>query len=518
MNMTPEKPNFGTFKPGTLIELLEMFSDSERSGTLLISSKLGIGTITILHGNVIFAFSFESSRKYAHELVESNQLSDRTVEPFIALIRKGPYTNDEFDVLMKSGISREDLKRAVDQTNLSTLTSINRWEGVYRFYDEEFEEPPVHAPVDKNRLRAALAESETTQADALDINLSDVISSELYDIVQKDQSPMEILSSSARQVSSRLSQLKPKDVVVLVESNDEFRNAIAENLTNFGLFVEDFSTPTDAFECIIAKQSEGIPVILVTDIEPPENSSGSEGGDGFELLRNVKDHCPHVPVIITGRVIQSDIRIKALFWGASGFIHKQGNEPVIETLSSHEITLFTEELCYTIWNVIKTREIVIEREHMSSLEQEMIDTIIEDFDDIVDRKDTPSFFQILVADDENEIRSAITQYLKMDGYENVDEATNGEEAIDFFTEKRHNLIILDLVMPKVNGIQVLRHVRSLSSRTQVIIITGNADKNSAIMAVKLGAFDFLEKPFDFDELSSSVSKALEKCAMLRRSP
>jgi len=60
-------------------------------------------------------------------------------------------------------------------------------------------------------------------------------------------------------------------------------------------------------------------------------------------------------------------------------------------------------------------------------------------------------------------------------------------------------------------------VRSISSRTQVIIITGNADKNSAIMAVKLGAFDYLEKPFDFEELSSSVSKALEKRGMLLRS-
>jgi len=510
MNTTPEKPNFGTFKPGTLIELLEMFSDSERSGTLLISSKLGIGTITILHGNVIFAFSFESSRKYAHELVESNQLSDRTVEPFIALIRKGPYTNDEFDVLMKSGISREDLKRAVDQTNLSTLTSINRWEGVYRFYDEEFEEPPVHAPVDKNRLRAALAESETTQADALDINLSDVISSELYDIVQKDQSPMEILSSSARQVSSRLSQLKPKDVVVLVESNDEFRNAIAENLTNFGLFVEDFSTPTDAFECIIAKQSEGIPVILVTDIEPPENSSGSEGGDGFELLRNVKDHCPHVPVIITGRVIQSDIRIKALFWGASGFIHKQGNEPAIETLSSHEITLFTEELCYTIWNIIKTREIVIEREHMSSLEQEMIDTIIEDFDDIVDRKDTPSFFQILVADDENEIRSAITQYLKMDGYENVDEATNGEEAIDFFTEKRHDLIILDLVMPKLGGKEAFFKLKKINPDLLVIFTSGYSENGQAYEILELDVEGFMQKPFPLMEFAKKIREALDK--------
>lgn len=518
MNNKVEKSDFGGFKPGTLIDLLEAFSDPERSGTLFISSKLGIGTITIFQGNVIFAFSFESSRRYVHELVEADHLSDRMAEPFIALIRKGPYMNDEVDVLIESGISPENLKRAVDLNNLATLTSMNGWEGVYRFYSEEFSKPSVHSPVDINRLQTALAESETTETDTVDINLSSVISGELYDKVEKDQSPMDILSSSARQVSLRLSQLKPKDVVVLVEPNDEFRNAVAGNLTDFGLFVEDFSTSGDALACITARQAEDIPVILVTDIGSSETSTDPEGGDGFELLRHVKEHSPHVPVITTGQMIQPDIRLKALFWGAGGFIHKQGNEPVMETLSPEEITLFTEELFYTIWNIIKTREIIIQREHISSLEQEMIDTIIEDFDDMIDKKDAQSSFRILIADDENDIRSAIRQYLIMDGFQNVDEATNGEEAIDLFTEKRHDLIILDLVMPKVNGIQVLRHVRSISSRTQVIIITGNADKNSAIMAVKLGAFDYLEKPFDFDELSSSVSKAMEKHSMLRRSP
>jgi DNA-binding NtrC family response regulator len=337
-------------------------------------------------------------------------------------------------------------------------------------------------------------------------------------MVEKDQSPMDILSSSARQMSLRLSQLRPKDVVVLVEPNDELRNIVAGDLADFGLFVEDFKTPADAFEHITDRQSENIPVILVTDIGSSEKPADAKGGDGFTLLRNVKEYYPHVPVIITGGMIHQDIRLKALFWGASGFIHTQGTDPVLETPSPQEITLFTEELYYVIWNIIKTREILIEREHISSLEQEMIETIIEDFDDILDKQETHTALKILIADDENEIRSAIRQFLEMDGYKNVDEASNGREAVDLYEEKNHDLIIIDLVMPEINGIQVLRHVRSLSSRTQVIIITGNADKNSAIMAVKLGAFDFLEKPFDFNELSSSVSKALDKYIMLRRSP
>jgi|GEM_PF-3130814 len=517
MDTQTEKPNFGSFKPDTLIDLLGAFSENNRSGTLHISSKLGIGTITIHRGEVIFAFSFETSWKHAHDMVKADQLSERAVEVFISLIRKGPFTDDEADRLIQSGMSRENLIRAVDTNNISTLAFINRWEGVYRFYDEEFDDPPVHSPVDMGRLGTIFAESNGADTDTVDIDLSSVISSEVYDRVERDQSPMDILSSTARQVSLRLSQLKPKDVVVLVEPNDKFRDIIAGSLSDFGLFVEDFHSPQDAFTYILDKQSENIPVILVTDIQSAESSPEHETKDGFELLRNVKEHHPHIPVIVTGRMTDSNIRLRAIFWGAGSFIHKMGSEPVMETLTSQEISLFTEELFYTIWNIIKTREIIIEREHLSSLEQEMIDIIIEDFDDILEKREPLSSYNILVADDENEIRTAVRQFLEMDGYKNVDEATNGREAVDLFTEKKHDLIIIDLMMPKMNGIQVLRHVRSISSRTQVIIITGNADKNSAIMAVKLGAFDYLEKPFDFEELSSSVSKALEKRGMLLRS-
>ena len=516
MNTVSEKPDFGSFKPDTLSDLLDAFSNPDRSGTLHISSKQGIGTITLSHGAIVFAFSFETSRRYARELVEADLLPERSVETFIALVRKGPFAEDEADILIQSGISPENLRRAVDMNNLSTLAYINTWEGVYRFYDEEFGEPPVHSPVDRNRLREILAESKKDRPNAANIDLSNVISRKLYDMVEKDASPMKLLSSSVRHVSLRLMQLKPKDVVVVVEPNDEFRRVIAGALSGFGLFVEDFRSPVNAFQSIRARQSEDRPVILITDIAFQEHSADDMKRDGFDLLRKVKEHYPHIPVIVTGLMTGAEIRIRALFWGAHCFIQKQDAEPIMETLSSSEITLFTEELFYSIWNIIKTREILIEREHMTSLEQEMIDTIIEDFNEVVENKETLFSSRILVADDENEIRTVIRKYLAMDGYENVDEATDGRMAIDLFTQKRHDLVIIDLLMPEASGIQVLSHVKSISPRTQVIIVTGNADKNSAIMAVKLGAFDYLEKPFKLDELSSSVSKALEKNAMLRR--
>lgn len=124
--------------------------------------------------------------------------------------------------------------------------------------------------------------------------------------------------------------------------------------------------------------------------------------------------------------------------------------------------------------------------------------------------------KVLVADDEAEIITVITEYLKGEGFNNLDTANNGEEAIKKFNEKNHDVIVTDIVMPQKSGIEVLRHVKAISRNSQVIIITGNADKNSAITAVKLGAYDYIEKPMDLGVLSRTVMRAIEKKLLLDR--
>jgi DNA-binding NtrC family response regulator len=121
---------------------------------------------------------------------------------------------------------------------------------------------------------------------------------------------------------------------------------------------------------------------------------------------------------------------------------------------------------------------------------------------------------ILVVDDEPEIRTAIKEYLEQEGFLKIDTAENGEEAIKKFEKKRHPVVVVDIVMPKKNGIDVLRDIRARSMSSQVIIITGNADKDSAIAAVKLGAFDYIEKPFDYGLIAKVIRKASEKNLLL----
>jgi DNA-binding NtrC family response regulator len=122
--------------------------------------------------------------------------------------------------------------------------------------------------------------------------------------------------------------------------------------------------------------------------------------------------------------------------------------------------------------------------------------------------------KILVADDEKEILNVILTVLEDEQFCCLDTALDGDEATLKFDKDQHDLIITDIMMPKKNGIDLLRHVKAVSPNSQVIIITANADKDSAITAVKLGAYDYIEKPLDLYVLSRIVKRAIEKKLLL----
>jgi CheY-like chemotaxis protein/rubrerythrin len=117
---------------------------------------------------------------------------------------------------------------------------------------------------------------------------------------------------------------------------------------------------------------------------------------------------------------------------------------------------------------------------------------------------------IMVVDDEEAIRKAVAEYLRDDGYPDVDIAGDGQEALDLFEKRAYDVVVVDIAMPKQHGIEVLRRIKSVSPGTQVIIMTGRAGKDSAVAALKLGALDYIEKPFDFEVLSQSVAEGIRK--------
>ena len=118
-------------------------------------------------------------------------------------------------------------------------------------------------------------------------------------------------------------------------------------------------------------------------------------------------------------------------------------------------------------------------------------------------------FKILVIDDEPTLRDALQVALTHTGYE-VFACRTGEEGLDLFTRENPDLILLDHWLPGINGDEVLRRIRNLSPEIPVIIMTAQGSIELAVQLMKLGAFDFLVKPFELDQIEALVQKGLEK--------
>ncbi len=117
---------------------------------------------------------------------------------------------------------------------------------------------------------------------------------------------------------------------------------------------------------------------------------------------------------------------------------------------------------------------------------------------------TPS---ILVVDDEKNIRLTLRESLKASG-PRVETAVNGEEALDMAAQQSYDLVLLDLKMPGMDGMEVLRRLREISPGTAVVLLTAHGTVDLAVEAMKLGAVDFLQKPFAPKEIREVVQRVL----------
>ena len=116
---------------------------------------------------------------------------------------------------------------------------------------------------------------------------------------------------------------------------------------------------------------------------------------------------------------------------------------------------------------------------------------------------------LLVVDDEQDIRDASERILSRIGYQ-VQKASRGDEALDILNKNSIDIVLLDLKMPGMDGMEVLASIRERSTEIQVIVITGYATVETAIEAMKQGAYDFIPKPFEPDQLRIVVNRAWEK--------
>jgi len=121
---------------------------------------------------------------------------------------------------------------------------------------------------------------------------------------------------------------------------------------------------------------------------------------------------------------------------------------------------------------------------------------------------------ILVVDDEQGMRDSLSEWLREDGYA-VTELDCGEKAVEAVAKAPYNLVLVDLKMPGIDGIETMRRIRALHEDLPVIIITAYATVDTAVQAMKEGAFDYVVKPFNPEEISIMISKVIQHQKILQ---
>lgn len=123
--------------------------------------------------------------------------------------------------------------------------------------------------------------------------------------------------------------------------------------------------------------------------------------------------------------------------------------------------------------------------------------------------------RILVADDDESLRGILASVMEEDGYL-VTTASSGEEALEFYLANPFPLVVTDIRMGGMSGIELLQQLKEINSETEVIVITSYASVDSALTALRLGAYDYLVKPFEeLDFISNVVDRAAEKYRLIR---
>jgi len=122
--------------------------------------------------------------------------------------------------------------------------------------------------------------------------------------------------------------------------------------------------------------------------------------------------------------------------------------------------------------------------------------------------------QILIVDDEDALRFLLASELEAEAFD-VQSAGDGDEAIEMIRKKierreKFDVILLDIKMPRVDGFEVLKFVKGNVPETKVIMLTAYADVKNAIESLRQGASDFVSKPYDLDDILTSINRALGK--------
>jgi len=193
---------------------------------------------------------------------------------------------------------------------------------------------------------------------------------------QIEEGVKEEILQTVRRVSQKLRDLKPDEVVLLVEDELLMREMFKDKLISFGFDVDAVESPHQALEKLTEYEETGkLPIVLADLIMPTLSGKGIFGG--LELLEEIQKTYSHIPVIVNTAYPEASIRRRALFLGATYYINKPDRKNIGPDELENQLNLFIEEVAVCIQNVIQRHEVYFERDQQNILREELLVQLIQ---------------------------------------------------------------------------------------------------------------------------------------------
>jgi CheY-like chemotaxis protein len=363
----------GSLKSTNLLNILKDSDKNSFTGILTLKGKTGLASITLKSGKVVQVREPRIRSRLGRYLVTRNIITEKELQNALSVQKKRGHGAFLGAILVEQGIlDKETLEGAMKNVLEESLVHLFSWgdEGLFRLEEEESVqgEAVEHLPLEELAKKAAQLESAVEDEWALEQMVSD---QEQLEGEIKDE-----ILQAIRRVSQKLRELKPKEVVLLVEDEMLMREMFKDKLTSFGFDVDAVDSPHKALEKMAEYDYTGkIPIVLADLIMPTLSGKGIFGG--LELLEEIQKIHSHVPVIVNTAYPDASIRRRALFLGATYYINKPERKEISPDQLENQLNLFIEEVAVCIQNVIQRHEVYFERDQQNILREELLSQLIQ---------------------------------------------------------------------------------------------------------------------------------------------
>lgn len=278
----------------------------------------------------------------------------------------------------------------------------------------------------------------------------------------------------------------PPGKILAVDDDPNALEVLAASLGEAGLDVLTATSGEEALR-IVAKAT---PDLILLDLMMPDMN-------GHDLLRELKSNkeTSDIPVVVITALDQVEEKERAIQGGADDFLAKPiaRSELLIRVRTFLKVKHLRQELERTLLYLHELEAAL----HAGTSSQEKADPM------------RPPLATILIVEDELMERAIYADLLREHGYKVLSVPT-GAQALELLQVKPVDVLMVDLVLPRVSGLDLIERVKTVTPETPVIVVTGHPSSHNVIAALKLGAFDFIVKGFKPEVMLHSVKRALEK--------